>query len=330
MDVKESTQESILSAISGIGDGATILEIEKKIPFERHTLSKYLSFMEAHGLVVHKEYGKAKAWFINKAPIQTVLNSLPEKKTFTEKILSDLISVLPCGLMIIDKDYSILFSSLGLKEDYGPPEGRTFYSHVLGHENPLRIKGVSDIIWGKADTARLKVSDKNGKTLCISATKMINPDKSLSIILLIDDVTKVKKAEEQVRAQKAMLEAEREALNKSAIVSETDIQGRITYANDKFCEISKYRREELIGQNHRIINSGYHPKSFFREMWSTISNGKVWNAEIRNKAKDGTFYWVDSAIAPVLGKSGKPVKYLSIRFDITKLKETEGSKRNKL
>src|SRR3989344_7421493 len=89
MEVKEMVQESILKAISGIGtEGATITQLEKKIDFERHTLSKYLSFMEANGLIYHKLYGKAKVWFINKAPINTVLNSLPDKKTFTEKILS--------------------------------------------------------------------------------------------------------------------------------------------------------------------------------------------------------------------------------------------------
>src|SRR3989344_6108758 len=110
MEVKESAQEEIIRAISEIGaSGATILEIEKRVKFERYTLSKYLSFMQGNGLICHKMYGKAKVWFIDKAPIETAFNSPDDKKTFSEKILTDLISVIPYGLVIIDKEYNIIF-----------------------------------------------------------------------------------------------------------------------------------------------------------------------------------------------------------------------------
>ena len=147
------------------------------------------------------------------------------------------------------------------------------------------------------------------------------------LALLVEQVSALVHQQKAQQAELRLLHTDlanqKYALDQHAIVSMTDLQGTIIYANDRFCEISGYGRDELIGSNHRIVRSDEHPVSVFQDMWATISAAQVWRGEIKNRKKNGQFYWVNATIVPLLDSNGLPAKYIGIRTDITSRKEME-------
>ncbi len=172
---------------------------------------------------------------------------------------------------------------------------------------------------------------KDGTLFPISlAVSAVERDGHPLFVGLIHDISESKRIEGELQsgkeaAQHALntLRQQKFALDQHAIVAITDVRGHILYVNDKFCQISGYSREELMGQDHKIVNSGHHPHGFFREMYKTVSRGQVWHAEICNRAKNGHLYWVDTTIVPFLDEQGKPEQYIAIRADITERKQAE-------
>ena len=142
------------------------------------------------------------------------------------------------------------------------------------------------------------------------------------LAILIDNTERTRVLKDLMSSQREICELQ-SAVDQHAIMAITDDQGVITRVNDKFCQISQYAREELLGRTHSLINSGIHPKSFFQELWCTISEGQVWNGDICNRAKDGSIYWVHTTIVPLLDENRKPIQYIAIRADITSRKLAE-------
>lgn len=230
------------------------------------------------------------------------------------------------AILVADDAGTYLLANAAASTLLGLPLDEIVGRSLSHFTHPSRAREVKKI-WQDflADDAQKGVFDidrPDGTTIVVdyAAKAHVLPGRHLSILR---DVTERARYEQALKQSLKEVSDIKFALDESAIVAITDQRGRITYANDKFCEISKYSCEELIGQDHRIINSGYHPKDFIRDLWTTIESGKVWHGEIKNRAKDGSFYWVNTTIVPFLNAEGKPYQYVAIRSDITERKRAE-------
>lgn len=219
---------------------------------------------------------------------------------------------------IMGKHISIFYTANEIKKN--EPDRNLQQAKILGRfeDEGWRLRKDGTLFWANVVITALK--DENGELVGYGK--------------ITRDMTRRRKAEQEIRRLNKKLEEQllktksevvdyKHAIDESSIVAITDRKGIVSYVNDNFCKISKYAKEELIGKDLRVINAGYHLKDFISTLWNTISKGKIWRGEIKNKAKDGSFYWVDSTIVPFLNEKGKPFQYIAIQNDITQRKSGE-------
>ena len=252
-------------------------------------------------------------------------------QTRSEMLLKTAIESTPHALCIFDADLRVLVSNSHFAEMYGLAPAQTrpgtplreiLNSRVAAsHCPPDAAQYVADCLSIAGSGQTHHVTDELTNGMIISVSRHPMPDGGL--IEIHTDTTDASLAEARAEAARQELVEKQYAIDQAVIVAVTDLRGAITYANDNFCEISGYSRAELLGRDHRILNSGTHSKAFFREMYRCIANGGVWRGELCNRSKSGSLYWVDTVITPQLGANGKPIAYMAIRIDITARKRAE-------
>ncbi len=262
----------------------------------------------------------------------------------SEKIFRSIIETIPLPIVLDDAQGNIIYLNKSFIQTMGYtmkeiPTLTDWWS--LAYPDPEYRQWVIDNWLSRMEEARhsempftplevkIKCKNESLNTFMAAATPLEKDGDGINLVMLYD-ITTLKNTEKALRLSEQHahafaqeLDLQKYALDQHALVTATDVNGCITYANELFCEISGYTRDELLGQDHILLNSGYHPHGFFKNMYHTISGGNIWNGEICNRAKDGSLYWVYATIAPSMGPGGKPQQYIAIRTDITARKKAE-------
>ncbi|MGK7933473.1 MAG: PAS domain S-box protein [Microcystaceae cyanobacterium] len=230
----------------------------------------------------------------------------------SQEKLQNIVNNTSDGLLVVDNQGIVQFLNPTAEALFDIPKEQLLGKHLGFLSGKKGVEIAIHQISGKMVITEMRVTD-------------IMWEQQPATLASLRDITQRRSTEESLQQSLQELYAMKYALDQASIVVRTDSKGMITYVNEKFCEISQYSAQELIGTRHELVHSNYHSYDFWRELWETISKGDIWRGEINNIAKDGQNYWVDTTIVPFLNAQGQPEQYLAIRFDITDRKKAEQS-----
>jgi PAS domain S-box-containing protein len=308
----------------------TISNIQKenlnKLLFKADTMLKvqdYITFISLFLGIGVLVYSRRMNCHLEEAERRIRMNEMMLRSCFKHAPIGEAVVDLSGRFLRVNENYC---SMLGYSEE----ELQNMNFQTVTHPDDLEMDLTlhDEVRVGKRERYQLekRYICKDGSSiwveLHVSTLKNV-AGKPIGYIGQVKEITEQKRIEATLQSAFKALQDLKTAIDSSCILAITDTRGVITEVNDMFCQISQYSREELVGQTHRIINSYYHPESFWIEMWKTISSGVVWRGEIRNRAKDGSYYWVNTTIIPYLDEYGKPYQYLAIRSDITERKQLQ-------
>jgi len=290
-----------------------------------------LSILLAHLLKLGSYACVHRAAFINglESPLRRLVHAQDALKE-RESELKNILENLPASVSRMDENLRFRYINThykNLMQIKGEDISGLDFENVIPSNCTQLIKAyLQRAITGEKVEFNFTTQNENGHEVyrhVVAAPARKDDGKIDGVLTIITDVTDREIALKKLAESTQEVVELKAAVDAHAIVAVTDARGVITRVNDKFCTISQYPRDELMGKTHRIINSDHHPKEFFADLWKTISRGEVWNGEICNKAKDGSLYWVHTTIVPFIGPLGVPIQYIAIRADITKRKEAE-------
>jgi two-component system, NtrC family, sensor kinase len=280
---------------------------------------------------IHKENGELEGFIAVQSDI-TARKRAEKALKKSESYYRCIVETASEGVWMFDADSKTTFANSMMAQMLGYTVeemlGKSLFEFIDSEQVAIAETYLERRRQGICERHDFQFTRKDGSHLwaIVSATPMFDSGgEFLGVLRMITDISDRKQVEAELLQTLKELEFEKFALDQSAIVSITDELGVITYVNDRFCELFQYSRDEPIGKTHKLVNSGYHPPEFFKELWSTIRQGNVWRGEMKNQAKDGTYFWLDTTIVPCLDARGEPHQYVAIRKNITDKKQAEES-----